>query len=291
MIEIHSCPVCGAAEWQFIFTVPDHSISKEEFRIKKCTACSFMVTSPRPDEDKLGQYYKSENYISHSGKGNSVVNLLYLQARKYSLNWKLNLIKQLKPEGSLLDVGCGTGEFLSTIKANGFSVDGVELDESARARASQLIGQPITPSLKEANGSYDLITLWHVLEHLPELNESIEKINSLLKTDGKLLIAVPNHTSNDAQHYQQHWAGYDVPRHLWHFNKTSMATLLHGHGFAIEKIIPMKLDAFYVSMLSEKYLGNAGISSLIKGFVSGVRSNMKAKATGECSSLIYIARK
>ena len=292
MQEVSICPVCQSTEWQYMFRVIDHSISKEEFGLKRCLHCSMLVTSPRPDNNKLSCYYQSDNYVSHSGLSNSLENLIYLQARKFSLKWKLGIIKKLKPHGSILDVGCGTGQFLKTMQGSLWTVSGVEPNDQARKKAEQLLHLLIFNNIEQLTESYDLITLWHVLEHLPNLNRSLQKINALLKSDGRLLIAVPNHSSGDAHLYQEYWAGFDAPRHLWHFNKKSMVLFLQKHGFLVKKIIPMKLDAYYVSLLSEKYkqAGNR-LGGLLKGFMNGLSSNIQAAKTGEYSSLIYIANK
>jgi 2-polyprenyl-3-methyl-5-hydroxy-6-metoxy-1,4-benzoquinol methylase len=291
MLTILECPICQSKNWQPVFEVTDHSISKEKFTLIKCAACALVVTSPRPDDDRLGRYYQSDDYISHSGKSNNLVNKIYLQARKISLRWKLNIIQQEKHWGKLLDIGCGTGEFLHTMKTAGWEVSGVEPSMTARSKAEQLLEQTINENLESVKGAFDIITLWHALEHLPDLNGSLEKIVKLLKPDGKLLIAVPNHTSHDGSKYGPHWAGYDVPRHLWHFNQKAMAALLLKHGFTLQKTLPMKLDSYYVSLLSEKYKGGGAIGNLVNGFLSGFTSNQKAKTTGEYSSLIYIAGK
>ena len=291
MLNMLECPICQSKNWNPFFEVTDHSISKEKFQLKKCEGCGLVVTSPRPDDDKLSVYYQSDDYISHSGKSNSLLNKTYLTARKFSLRWKLSIIQNIKPNGKLLDVGCGTGEFLQTIKEAGWEVSGVEPSPNARAKAEKILAQSIHENIETTIGPFEIITLWHVLEHLPDLNASLEKINNLLKSDGKLLIAVPNHSAHDGKKYGAHWAGYDVPRHLWHFNQKAMATLLHKHGFNLEKILPMKLDSFYVSLLSEKYRGSGTIGNLVNGFLSGWSSNQKAKTTGEYSSLIYIAGK
>lgn len=291
MIKISECPICQSKNWQPVFEVTDHSISKEKFTLIKCEGCALVVTSPRPDDDKLGRYYQSEDYISHSGKSNNLVNKIYLQARKISLRWKLDIVRQEQPLGKLLDIGCGTGEFLSTMKTEGWEVSGVEPSTTAKAKAEQLLNQTISENIENVDGPFDIITLWHVLEHLADLNGSLEKIGTLLKTDGMLLIAVPNHFSHDGKKYGAFWAGLDVPRHLWHFNQKAMAMLLLKHGFTLQKTLPMKLDSYYVSLLSEKYKGGSSVGNLVNGFLSGFSSNQKAKTTGEYSSLIYIAGK
>jgi ubiquinone/menaquinone biosynthesis C-methylase UbiE len=251
-----------------------------------------LVTSPRPNDENLSGYYQSDNYISHSGQSTSLVNWVYLQAREFSLQWKKRLINRISRKGTLLDIGCGTGEFLQTMKANGWEVSGIEPSTSAREKSEKLVQQPMANSLEDITGTFKAVTLWHVLEHVPDLNKTLTKINQFLSEDGKLIIAVPNHQSRDAKKYQQYWAGYDVPRHLWHFNQNSMALLLQNHGFTIDKTIPMKLDAYYVSMLSEKYAnGNSGIRSFITGLNNGFVSNRAASQSGDYSSLIYIAKK
>lgn len=290
MVEIIVCPICQSREWRKNKKVLDHSVSKEEFDLNECKFCSLLATSPRPNEINLAEYYKSDNYISHSGSGNNLINKVYLVARSQSLKWKLNLVNDLSSKGKILDVGCGTGEFLNTLKKNNWSVSGIEPNRIAREKASKLTSTEIKESFSEISDTFDIITLWHVLEHLPNLEDNFNNILKALKLNGTLLIAVPNHKSFDAQQYKEYWAGYDVPRHLWHFNQNSMVLLLQKYGLSLKKIIPMKLDAFYVSILSEKYRGNNSmISSLINGTVNGFKSNRNARITGEYSSLIYIA--
>ena len=293
MIEIKLCPICQSTDWYKSLRVADHFISKETFQLIECKHCTFVATSPQPNEEILPTYYQSDNYISHSNQATNLINFIYLIARNISLRWKLRLIKNLKPVVSLLDIGCGTGSFLQIAKEHGTHVSGVEPNDEARKKAEGQLNQIIFNSLDKVQGCFDVITLWHVLEHVPDLNKSIKKINDLLTKDGYLLIAVPNHASEDSKKYGFYWAGYDAPRHLWHFNQKSMALLLQKHGLKVEKKIPMKLDAYYVSMLSEKYKkqGKNGLMSLLNGIISGLSSNFNARKSGEYSSLIYIARK
>jgi 2-polyprenyl-3-methyl-5-hydroxy-6-metoxy-1,4-benzoquinol methylase len=291
MHQVTSCPACDSTLWKSVFDVTDHSISHETFKLIKCDGCGLIATSPRPNDDKLGKYYESEKYISHSGTSSGIVNSIYLQARKYALNWKHQIINKLSSKKSILDFGCGTGEFLQHMQQKGWAVSGMEPSENARNKAEKLIGQSIATSQDNLNSQHDVITLWHVLEHIPDPNKTIAKLKSVLTDNGNILIAVPNHSSFDGQHYGPLWAGYDVPRHLWHFNQKAMVQLLQKHGFTVKQIIPMKLDAYYVSMLSEKYKNSGGLMSLIKGAWYGFHSNLGGRKTGEYSSLIYIAKK
>ena len=291
MQEVTNCPICNSTIWKPVFDITDHSISHEIFKLFKCDNCGLIATSPRPDDNNLGKYYESEKYISHSGTSSGIVNRIYLRARNYALNWKHQIISKLSAKRSILDFGCGTGEFLQHMQEKGWAVSGMEPSNNARSKAEKLIGQPIAASEGKLSGQHDVITLWLVLEHIPDPNTTIAKLKSVLTDNGNILIAVPNHPSFDGQHYGPLWAGYDVPRHLWHFNQKSMVQLLQKHGLTVKKIVPMKLDSYYVSMLSEKYKKSGGIMSLIKGVWYGFHSNLGARKTGEYSSLIYIATK
>lgn len=237
----------------------------------------------------IGKYYEGENYISHTDNSNNLTNLIYKVARRFTLNWKKGLIEARSPEKRMLDYGCGTGDLLQHMNNNQWDVVGVEPSESARNIA---IGKGLTvyPELnKELKDKFHIITAWHVVEHIHDLKDTIRSLRKLLHDDGKLLLAVPNSASYDAQHYKEFWAGYDVPRHLYHFTPDTFKTLASKTKLKIQKIIPMKLDSFYVSLLSEKYMGNK--MALLRGFQTGLKSNRKAKQTGNYSSLIYVLTK
>jgi 2-polyprenyl-3-methyl-5-hydroxy-6-metoxy-1,4-benzoquinol methylase len=202
---------------------------------------------------------------------------------------------RLESSGKLLDVGCGTGEFLKAAKKDGWQVFGYEPSTEARSKADALIAENIKPSLsivRNTGNKFDVVTLWHVLEHVESLNDTIDELKEMLTLHGSMYIAVPNHRSWDSQHYRDHWAAYDVPRHIWHFNIQNMKQLMAKHGLTIAEIIPMRLDAFYVSLLSEKYLSGKklSVSSLMKALVNGARSNYIAQKTMEYSSLIYVVK-
>lgn len=269
--------------------VKDHSVSGEEFELVRNSEYGFLETLPLPASDKLSDYYKSEDYISHTDSKRNFFEKAYHLVRTISLKKKLSLINSFSSEEKkLLDVGCGTGDFLETAKNNNWEVVGIEPNEKARAIANKKTNNlvfEIEQLLKLDAHSFDVITLWHVLEHLPNLENQINVFKKLLKPDGVLIIAVPNYKSFDAKHYAEFWAAFDVPRHLWHFNKESLSNLVSKFKMEVIKIKPMWFDAFYVSMLSEKY--KTGRMNPIKGFWIGLLSNLKSIRTKEASSLIY----
>lgn len=252
-----------------------------------------LETYPQPSLEKLPEYYQSENYISHTDAKRNLFEKVYHFVKSISLKRKLRLIDSFSLENkNLLDVGCGTGDFLQIAKENGWKVSGIEPNEQARQIANQKSGNSVfdvEQLLKFQSQSFDVITLWHVLEHLPNLNQQLSDLNNLLKPNGTLVIAVPNYKSYDANYYKEFWAAYDVPRHLWHFSQTSIFRLVSKVNMKVTQTLPMKYDAFYVSLLSEKY--KSGFMNPFKAFWVGCRSLLKASSNNEYSSLIYVIEK
>ena len=270
----------------------DHSVSGEEFQLLHNSELDLLETSPQPKGEKLSSYYKSEDYISHTDSKRNLFENVYHFVRGIALKRKLNLINSFPNENkTLLDIGCGTGDFLQTALKSGWEITGVEPNTEARNIANKKTGNVVieTKGLKDLKpNSFDVITLWHVLEHLSNLNDQINSFKNLLKPNGHLVIAVPNYKSYDAKHYKNFWAAFDVPRHLWHFSQESIKRLFTKIDFRIEETHPMTFDAYYVSLLSEKY--KSGFMNPFKGFWIGWRSNSKAKRSGEYSSLIYVLK-
>lgn len=288
-IQEHSCPACNAQGFTHQMVVKDHFLTKEDFSLLKCDNCSLMYTYPRPSIDRIGDYYKSEAYVSHSSTKRGLVNSVYNIVRNYTLNRKVKMVRSLVLEKQLLDIGAGTGHFLKRAQDNGFSVLGLEPDEDARRVAKEQNNVRLE-SLEQLHvlkaESYDAVTMWHVLEHVYNLKTDLEKITSLVRKAGVLIIAVPNSTSFDANYYQEFWAAYDVPRHLYHFSPETIKPLIEQFDLKLEKQLPMKFDAYYVSMLSEKYKGGSLINALRIGFLSNLRAGV-----ARSSSQIYIFRK
>ncbi len=290
---VSACPVCNATQFSPYLICRDYLVSQREFAIQQCDKCGFRFTNPRPDVSEIGKFYKSEDYVSHNDSGGGLINSLYRIVRSYTLQTKLSLINRLNTkQGSLLDVGCGTGAFLETCKAGGWVIAGMEPDSDARRIAEQKSEVFIYPSLDSLSRSgkrFDVITLWHVLEHIPNLAIAVVQLRELLTEKGTLVIAVPNSDSHDAKKFGKYWAAYDVPRHLYHFTPSSMTFLFENYGMNICEQLPMNFDAFYISLLSTKH--RDGKTNYIESGWSGLISNLKAVSTGQSSSITYIIRR
>lgn len=290
MLSIDKCLICGSNQFEPFLVCKDHTVSKNNFNIVSCKDCGFKFTNPRPLDSVLGNYYKADEYISHTNTTKGIINKLYHVVRKHTLKKKIELVSSYVSRGTILDYGCGTGMFLAECKDNGWNSIGMEPDNEARKIA---INQNLNiSSSKEGLNAFvkenqvDAITLWHVLEHVTDLAETVSFFKTKLKRNGILVVAVPNHTSFDAKHYKEFWAAYDVPRHLYHFDLKSMSSLLENNGFKLINTSPMKFDSFYVSMLSEKH--KTGSIRLLKALWIGLLSNFKANDNNSYSSTIYI---
>jgi 2-polyprenyl-3-methyl-5-hydroxy-6-metoxy-1,4-benzoquinol methylase len=295
MIHYAQCPACGSENITELFKAADHTVSNQQFAIWHCSSCTLRFTQDVPGQDDIGPYYQSEKYISHSDTKKSLVNTLYHFVRKKTLQSKKNLVTQQTGllKGIMLDIGCGTGAFLNTMKMAGWGITGLEPDAIARSKAAELYNlHPESPeklfTLKE--GSFNAITMWHVLEHVHDLHGYMKQLHKILSASGRLFIAVPNYTSYEATVYRQNWASWDVPRHLYHFSPQAMKALLLQHGFVLKAIKPMWFDSFYISMLSEQYKNRKG--NIFMAFIRGLQSNLKAwRSKEKCSSIIYIVSK
>lgn len=266
----------------------DFSVSGETFQLLHDEEFDMLVTRPQPEN--LDTYYQSDTYISHNDANRTLVDKMYQAVKKFSLWRKTLLIKAYCQNiKTLLDVGAGTGDFLLAAKKRGWSVNGVEPSRDARLRSREkkmelLPNMDLVPRVK-----FQVITLWHVLEHLPDLENQILKLMGHLEDNGTLVIAVPNFKSYDAEQYKEFWAAYDVPRHLWHFSRGAIDRLFGKYGMKVVKTKPMWFDAFYVSLLSEK--NKTGKQNFFRAFFIGFLSNVMGWLTSEYSSIIYIIKK
>ena len=271
---------------KFILKLRDYFLSMEEFELHRNDRFGFLETSPQP-LDNLEKYYDSKDYISHTDAQNSLFERVYQRIKNHNIRYKFEKLKVTKPNASLLDFGCGTGDFLAYAQKKEMDVYGIEPNQTALKIAQKKLGQNLVSDKKisEINSRFDYITLWHVLEHIPDLMSFIEELKSHLNDDGKLFIAVPNFQSFDAKFYQKHWAAYDVPRHLWHFSPDSMQKLFNSFGMKIEKQYPLLFDSYYVSFLSEKYKKNS--LGFLRAIMIGTWSNLSGIFSGNYSSVIY----
>lgn len=287
------CQICNSDSFTDFLSCKDNFYTKEDFMIQKCNKCGLLFTNPFPDKNELGKYYKFENYISHSNNKKGLLNKIYYKVRKYNHKKKYQIISSLIKTGSIIDIGCATGEFLGYMKNKKWEVTGIEPDYDARNYAQSeyninVMEENEISQLKEK--SFDIVTLWHVLEHVPEPNTRLKEIFRILKDDGFALIALPNNKSYDAKKYSNFWAGYDVPRHLYHFDQNTAKMIFKKNDFKTTQIVPMKFDSFYISLLSQKY--KFGKGNLIRAFFSGLKSNRIArKNENNYSGLIFILKK
>lgn len=296
MLErLSKCPLCKSGRFLNYAEITDHAVSKENFILCKCSNCELLFTNPRPTEDKIGPYYNFPEYYSHEDKAKNLTQWIYQKVRNFSISKKVDYIRRLKRKGKLLDYGCGTGEFLKAAKNKGWKISGIEPNEKARNQANLKLNEKVKNSIEELNknSDYDIITLFHVLEHIHELRKTLKKIITHLKSDGYLIIAVPNADSWDGKKYGKYWAGWDVPRHLYHFNSKSIEAIQKEFNLELKEVKPMKFDSFYVSLLSEGYLqkDSSLLSRYWSAFKAGIKSNHSAKTPGQFSSNIFVFQK
>ena len=291
MEKLTVCPLCQSQDIVTILKSKDHFLSKESFDVDRCSACLICFTNPRPSSEDLLKYYESDGYISHGTKSDSLFDRLYETVRNLTIRWKVNLINQISDKDSVLDYGCGTGDFLKAAYQNQWTIHGIEPSDSARKTAENNTAHKISKNLNELPAKkYKIITLWHVLEHVTDVKEILFQMKQLLKEEGRLIIAVPNHESYDAKNFGEYWAAYDLPRHLWHFDKKTLTNILSKASLQVEAVIPMKLDAYYISILSNNYKYGKSAINMLRAFKDGTLSNFKARKENNYSSLIYIAK-
>lgn len=267
--------------------IKDYSISQEEFTLVYDEVLDMFSTDPVPDN--LGKYYLSENYISHTDSNEGLFEKVYQWVKNYMLKKKVKLISSYVEKGTLLDIGAGTGDFLNQAKKSGWEVTGIEPSTAARKRAFEKGVNLCEVEAEIGDRKFDVITMWHVLEHVPDVEKQIEWIKNHLSTDGVLIVAVPNFNSYDAKYYKNFWAAWDVPRHLHHFSSKSIKTLFEKNGFNLIEQKPLIFDSFYVSLLSEKYKSTSLLKP-VSAFMIGLRSNWRARQTKEYSSIIYVLK-
>lgn len=283
------CPWCGSENAQLHLELKDLFLTQEPFKIFECKECGLLYTTPRPNKDEIGRYYKSEEYYSHQENKEGFIPKVYEKVKSVNLKNKYGIATEGKEKGKALDIGCGVGDFLHTMEQHGWDCTGVEPSEDAKAIAKKRIKGQLLSSEEQENlldSSFDLITMWHVLEHVDDIRWQIQQLHRLCKQGGRIIIALPNYKSYDGQYYKAEWAAYDVPRHLNHFNKETLIKILEESGLRHVKTEKLVWDAYYISYMSEKYRKHS--IPLLRGAFRGLISNCKARKSGEWSSLVYV---
>lgn len=283
------CPWCNSENNHQFIKLKDYFLTNEEFEIIECDECKLLFTNPCPTPDRIGDYYKSENYLSHNEEKKGIFAEIYNYVKKINIKNKYKIaVGNLDSEIRILDIGCGVGDFLLYAKENGCNTTGIEPSENARKIAEKKLNCKILSPEELENipdNSFDIITMWHVLEHVADLKTEIQHLQRILKKDGRLILALPNYKSYDAEYYKDKWAAYDVPRHLNHFSQDSINNIFKETNLQLIDIKPLKWDSYYISILSEQYMNSN--KSFLKGILTGWKSNRKAKKSGEWSSLVY----
>ncbi len=292
MKKVVVCPICQSKNIHKSFDVKDYFLTQEKFSVWHCKDCDLSFTNPRPEDKNLGKYYESPEYLSHDTTSSGATGRLYKLLRNINIKRKYKIVSEHIGAGKILDIGCGTGELLSYFQKQNWECVGVEPNALARkfAQTHYRLKVEAEPGLQfMPTDSFDIISMWHVLEHVSDINERMERVKQLLKKEGFLIVALPNLSSWDAGFYEAYWAGLDVPRHLSHFSPVAFTNLAKKHDLQIVRTLPLKFDAFYVSLLSERY--KKARLPILRAFINGTKSNRIAAKTGNYSSLIFVLKK
>ncbi len=233
--EAAACAVCGESRAAFLFSARDpDGLSPEPFGLVRCGNCGLVFVSPRPAAQALGRYYSPGYY----GKPGLVAGLFLAErAAKAAAG---------RAPGKILDVGCGEGSFLAAMARRGWDAHGVEISKEGAARASarpgvKICGRPLEECGFEP-GSFDLVTLWHSIEHAADPESLLKRAAELLKDDGAALLAFPNADSWDFRLFGARWFHLDPPRHLNYFSPATMERLLRKCGLRTESVGQFSLE-------------------------------------------------
>lgn len=292
MVELLKCPVCASKKISLFLETEDYFFTNEQFSLSQCDSCNFVFTNPIPQQDEIGKYYETEIYLSHDSTNKGIIGSIYNKVRQINLKKKYSIVSKYKSTGSILDIGCGTGELLNYFEKEKWQTLGIEPNEGARefAKANYNISVKEESELNRLDRkSHDVISMWHVLEHVYNLNDRMNSVVRILKEDGVAIIALPMVDSPDSIKFKKHWAGLDVPRHLYHFSAKTFELLAKRHKLKVIGKYPMKFDSLYVSWLSNKALNKR--FAFIHGVVDGLVSNGKANKSSNYSSMIFVLKR
>jgi 2-polyprenyl-3-methyl-5-hydroxy-6-metoxy-1,4-benzoquinol methylase len=294
-LETPDCLICNSTEKKPFYQVSNRFNQKESFDLVKCPNCNFVYLSPRPTADAIGVYYEVEEYQPHQANARNAADVLYQRVRIWNNRYKRKTIEKYKKNGNILDYGCGTGEFLLEMNVSGWKTYGYEPLTKA-ANIARNHGLNILKSLQNYQGGADIITLWHVLEHIHDARGIIKTLQQIMAPEAYLIIAVPNYQSFDAKIFKQNWVAFDAPRHLYHFTPETMTLFLESMNFQIVSYKTLYFDPWYNSLLSAKIEAKNKkfkllIQSLSKSLIAATIANLQSFFIKKrSSSLIYIAQ-
>lgn len=311
-METAPCPISGSTEFTVSLQVPDRfdPSGKEQWQLVCSNASGLVMLNPRPESSEIACHYHSGTYDPHLHTQNSsgLRDKLYLAARSLSLRSRASIILQgvTKPlqQLSILEIGCSTGDLLHYFhqkkRIPTHNLAGVEPDTEAATHARKVSGVTVCPSIYEESLSgktFDRIVLWHTLEHIHAINETLEWTVKKLQPEGVVVIALPNPASSDAKHYRENWIAWDAPRHLFHFTPDTLKKLLEAHNLTVFRQLPYPPDALYNIFHSEKLLCKRHnlsfhplrkVNALWRGVLGAVKGQIRPE---EASSLVFFARK
>ena len=265
--------------------IKDYFYSQEVFEVLPSKHEGILETFPKLSEEKLSEYYYHEKYISHQTQSKSLFDKAYQFAKRFMTKRKQKMVLKFHSSGRILDIGTGTGDFLKSFDPKRWEKYAIEPNEDLHQRLKENNISLLDGVDKIKNHKFDVITLWHALEHIPNLEETLQSIRESLTPNGILVIAVPNYKSFDAKFYKSFWAAWDVPRHVWHFSKQGLISLCQTFDLKFYNTISLPLDAFYISIVSEKYRKS---NNIVRGFMVGLYSNVSGMFKNEYSSFVYV---
>ena len=316
-METVPCPISKSKEFIPYLQVPDRfdNSGKADWNLVRSCASGLIMLNPRPDSAEISRHYRNDGYdpYRNSRNSSSFKERTYLAARTLLLGYRAGIILKgwVKPleECAVLEIGCSTGDLLNYFhRRSGVPVNnlaGVEPDADSARHARECFGLNIFPSIAAQSAEkkrFDRIVLWHTLEHIHAINETLHEVSAQLKPDGQLVIALPNPASFDAEYFRENWIAWDAPRHLYHFWPGTVEKLLALHGLSVFRRQPYFPDTVYNTLYSEGLVRKRNESAVGSRQSAVLRAlkilNLIAKAAvdaikggARASSVVYYARR
>jgi 2-polyprenyl-3-methyl-5-hydroxy-6-metoxy-1,4-benzoquinol methylase len=259
------CILCGSANRTVLY-------SRNEWKVYKCIECNLGVLDPQPDNEELASLYQQE-YFQSNYNDKLLLDSPEMKQRLKQEKHRVRFFRKLKKSGKVLDIGCGRGYFLLACQKRGYEVEGIDISTDASIYVSKELKIPVhvgdVNSINLPEKSFDVITMWHSLEHTVDPNVYMQITRRWLKDDGLLVVDVPNYASHDAIKTWNNWLGWQIPYHFYHFTKSSLFLLLSKHGFSVirkkhylsehlkQKLESAFLPSFVARIIAKFYSGHS----------------------------------